>query len=98
MVSIRCKMAVKEVLKKLGLHFIIADMGEAEIMEDITAEQREQIRKDLFKSGLELVDDKKALLIERIKNVIAEMVHSLDELPKSNFSEYLSKSLGYEYT
>ena len=71
----RCKMAVKEELKKLGLHFIIVDMGVVDIMENITPEQREQIRIGFDKSGLELMDDKKAVLIERIKNAIIEMVH-----------------------
>ena len=78
MVSMRCKMAVKEELKKLGLHFILVDLGEVEIMESITAGQREQIRNNLHKSGLELMDDKKAVLIEKIKNVIMKIV--LDNL------------------
>jgi YesN/AraC family two-component response regulator len=98
MVSMRCKMVVKEELKKLGLHFIIVDMGVVDIMENITAEQREQIRNNLLKSGLELMDDKKAVLIEKIKNVIIEMVHYRDELPKINFSDYLSEKLTHDYT
>lgn len=97
MVSTRCKMLVKEELKKLGLHYIV-DMGEADIMEDITPEQREQIRAALLESGLELMDDKKAVLIEKIKKVIIEMVHFTDELPKVNFSEYLSEKLNHDYT
>jgi AraC-like DNA-binding protein len=97
MVSQRCKMVVKEELTKLGLHFIV-DMGSVDIMENITAEQREQIKINLLKSGLELMDDKKAVLIEKIKNVIIEMVHYSDELPKTNFSDYLSEKLNYDYT
>jgi len=98
MVSIRCKVVVKEELKKLGLHFIIADMGVVDVMENITAEQREHIRIGLSKSGLELIDDKKALLIETIKNVIIEMVHNSNESPRVNFSDYLSQKLGHDYT
>jgi len=97
MVSNRCKMLVKDELKKLGLHYIV-NMGEADIMEDITSEQREQIRIALRESGLELMDDKKAVLIERIKTVIIEMVHYTDELPKTNFSDYLSEKLNHDYT
>jgi len=97
MVSMRCKMAVKEELKKLGLHFIV-DMGVADIMENISAEQREQIRLGLLKSGLELMDDKKSVLIEKIKNVIIEMVHYSEEIPKVNFSDFLSQKLNYDYT
>lgn len=98
MVSIRCKMLVKEELKNLGLHYIAVDLGEVEIMENITAEQRATIKAALLKSGLELLDDKKAILIERIKAVIIEMIHYTDELPKINFSNYLSEKLQYDYT
>jgi YesN/AraC family two-component response regulator len=98
MVSIRCKMVVKAELKKLGLHFTTVDLGVVEIMENITQEQREQIKTDLLKSGLELMDDKRAILIEKIQNVIVEMVHYEDELTKVNFSDYLSEKLNYDYT
>lgn len=98
MVSARCKMAVKEELKKLGLHFIVVDLGEVEIMENISAEQREQLKASLLISGLELMDDKRAVLIEKIKNVIIEMVHHSDEMIKTNFSDYLSEKLKHDYT
>ena len=98
MVSIRCKMIVKDELKNLGLHFVNVNLGEVEIMEDITSLQREQFKTNLLKSGLEVMDDKKAVLIEKIKNVIIEMVHYTDELPKINFSVYLSDKLNYDYT
>jgi AraC-like DNA-binding protein len=98
MVSIRCKMMVKEALKKMGLHFIVVDLGEVEIMENITDEQRQELKTTLLKSGLELMDDKKAMLIERIKNVVIEMVHYADEIIKINFSDYLSEKLNYDYT
>lgn len=94
----RCKMLVKEELKKLGLHFILVDMGVVDIMENITSDQREQLRMALQKSGLELMDDKKAVLIEKIKNVIIDMIHYTDELLKVNFSDYLSEKLDYDYT
>lgn len=98
MVSLRCKMAVKAELNKLGLHYITVDLGEVEIMEDISPEQREKIKQGLLCSGLELMDDKKAILIEKIKNVIVEMVHYAEELPKVNFSDYISEKLNYDYT
>jgi AraC-like DNA-binding protein len=91
-------MLVKEELKKLGLHFILVDMGVVDVMENITLDQREQIRSALHKSGLELMDDKKAVLIEKIKNVIIELIHYTDELQKINFSDYLSEKLNYDYT
>lgn len=90
-------MMVKEVLNKLDLHFIV-DMGEVDIMEDITPEQRDHIREGLRQSGLELMEDKKAMLIEKIKKIIIEMIHYTDELPKTNFSDYLADKLNYDYT
>ena len=91
-------MVVKEELKKLGLHFIVVDLGEVEIMETISKEQREQLKSALVTSGLELMDDKRAVLIEKIKNVIIELVHHTDEMPKTNFSDFISKKLDHDYT
>lgn len=98
MVSTRCKMMVKEELKKLGLHFIVVDLGEVDIMENISTHTREQLKAALLNSGLELMDDKRAVLIEKIKNVIIEMVHYSDELPKVNYSDYISEKLNHDYT
>lgn len=98
MVSLRCKMMVKEELKKMGLHYITVDLGDVEITQNINAAQRAELKMALLKSGLELMDDQKAMLIERIKNVIIEMVHYADELPKTNFSDYLIEKLEYDYT
>lgn len=98
MVSNRCKMAVKEELKKLGLHFIVVDLGEVDVMENISGEQREQLKTALLVSGLELMDDKRAVLIEKIKNVITEMIHHSDEVPKVNYSDFIAEKLKYDYT
>lgn len=98
MVSNRCKMAVKDELKKLGLHFIVVDLGEVEIMENITFEKREMLKKGLLDSGLELMDDKKAILIERIKNIIIQMIHHSEEVVKVNFSDFLTEKLHHNYT
>ncbi|MEQ9307380.1 MAG: AraC family transcriptional regulator, partial [Marinoscillum sp.] len=82
MVSLRCKLMVKEELEKLGLHHVVLDLGMVEILEDITSEQRVILKENLLKSGLELLDDKRSILIDKIKNVIIEMIHYSDELPK----------------
>jgi AraC-like DNA-binding protein len=98
MVSNRCKMVVKEILHKLGLHFIMVDLGEIEIMETLTKAEIDELKTALMPTGLELMDDKKSLLIEKIKKVIIEMVHYSDEMIKTNFSDYLSEKLKYDYT
>ena len=98
MVSIRCKMVVKSELDKLGLHYSVVNLGEVNIYETITEEQRSILKAALLKTGLELMDDKKAMLVEKIKNIIIEMVHYLEEVPKTNFSDFLSLKLNYDYT
>ena len=97
MVSIRCKMIVRSELEKLGLHYSTVELGGVDIEENISAEQLEQLNITLKKSGLELMDDKKSILIEKIKNVVVEMVHYSDEELKTNFSDYLREKLHYNY-
>lgn len=98
MVSLRCKMMVKEELKKLGLKYVVIDLGTVEILEDITKKQHDLLKVNLLKSGLELLDDKRGILIEKIKNVITEMIHYSDEMPKANYSDYIAEKLNYDYT
>jgi AraC-like DNA-binding protein len=98
MVSLRCKMVVMEELKKVGLKYVIVDLGIVEILEDITRYQRDQLKESLLKSGLELLDDRRSILIEKIKNVIIEMIHYSDELPETNYSDYISSKLKLDYT
>jgi AraC-like DNA-binding protein len=98
MVSLRCKMIVMQELHKLGLKYVALDLGMVDILEDITEEQRVLLKRNLLKSGLELMDDKRAILIERIKTVIIEMIHYSDEIPTVNYSDYISEKLEYDYT
>lgn len=98
MVSNRCKIAVKEELKKLGLHYILVELGEVDIMESLSMEKRAILKANLLLSGLELMEDKKAMMIEKIKTIIIEMVHHSDEIIKINFSDYLSEKMNHDYT
>jgi len=97
MVSIRCKMFVKQELENLNLHYLIVELGEVEIEENISKETQQVLKAELLKSGFELMDDKRAMLIEKIKNLVVEMIHYSDDVPRTNFSEYLSKKLKYDY-
>ena len=97
MVSLRCKMIVKSELEKLGLHFTIVELGEVEIEEKLSVQKTAELQEALLKSGLELLEDKKSMLIEKIKNIIVEMIHYSDESPTHNFSAYLSEKLNYDY-
>ena len=98
MVCIRCKMVVKSELEKPGLRYTTVELGEAEIIENISSDQQDQLDISLRKSGLELMDDNKSMLIKKIKNIIVELVHYSDEQLKMNLSDYLSEKLNYDYT
>ena len=98
MVSARCKLAVKEQLKKLGLHFILVELGEVDIMEDISGSQMDLLKAALISIGFDLIDDRRSVLIEKIKHIIIDMVHNTDERIKTKFSNYLSEKLNHDYT
>ena len=91
-------MVVKAELEKLGLHYTTVELGEVEILESISKEQHDLFKEGLMKSGLELLDDKKSVLIQKIKNVIIELIHYSEEPLAINFSEYLAQKLDHNYT
>lgn len=98
MVCIRCQMIVKAELEELGLHYFDVKIGEADIIEKIRPEQLKRLDIALRKSGLHLMDDKRSILVEKIKSAIIELVHYSEEQIKMNLSEYLSEKLNYDYT
>jgi AraC-like DNA-binding protein len=91
-------MVVKSELEKLGVHFANIDLGEVVTKEELSDQQLERLRIGLKKSGLELMDDKKSILVEKIKAVIVELIHYNDEQIKINLSDYLSEKLKHNYT
>jgi YesN/AraC family two-component response regulator len=98
MVCIRCKMVVKSELEKLGLHYTRVELGEAEITESISPEQMHSLNTALKKTGLEIMDDNKTILVEKIKTIVIELVHYTDDQIKINLSDYLSEKLNHNYT
>lgn len=98
MVCTRCKMLVEAELGAMGIHNAIVSLGEVEIKDEVTITQHEHLRESLHKSGLEVMDDKRSMLIEKIRNVVIQLVHHSDEQLKMNFSVFLSDKLGYDYT
>jgi AraC-like DNA-binding protein len=98
MVSLRCKMLVKEELERLEIPFGVIDLGMVELLEEISIGQRNELKKNLLKFELKLHEDKKSILIEKIKNTILEMIQYADGCPTMNYSDYISKKLNYDYT
>ncbi len=97
MVSLRCKLLVKSEMEKLNIKFLTVELGEVVLLKPITNEKKEKLKIQLHKSGLEIMDDKKAMLLEKIKNIVVEMVHYSEEIPKVNFSTFLSEKLQIDY-
>lgn len=89
---------VKSELDNLGLSYTNIELGMIETKENLTDLQMQELKSNLAVSGLELLDDKKSILINKVKNLIIEMIHYSDEVPKINYSEYISEKLGYDYT
>ncbi|MGB3183522.1 MAG: helix-turn-helix domain-containing protein [Cyclobacteriaceae bacterium] len=98
MVSLRCKLMVEQELEKLGIEPAVVEPGTVRLLTDITPDQIELLKVNLLKIGLELLDDRKSILIEKIKNVVIELVHHSDKLPKVNYSDYISRKLDLDYT
>ncbi|HTF30371.1 MAG TPA: helix-turn-helix domain-containing protein [Flavitalea sp.] len=98
MVSLRCKLIVKSVLDNMSLHYSTVELGEVNINEDLTSFSQQELDLALRKFGLELMGDKKSILIEKIKNIIVEMIHYSEEPPVTNFSNYLTTLIPYDYT
>jgi len=91
-------MAVKSQLEKLGLHHTKVELGETEIMEELSTEQRDNLSISLKNIGLELLDDKKNIMVEKIKTLIIELVHYNEDQIRTNLSDYLSEKLDHNYT
>ncbi len=98
MVCIRCQMVVKAELEKLDVGYVNVKIGEVNTIKDVSKEQLQKLDIALRKSGLELMDDKKSILVEKIKSAVIELVHYTDDQIKTNLSDYLSEKLNYDYT
>ena len=98
MVCIRCQMVVKTELEKLGVRYVNVNIGEVNTIEDVPRDKLDQLDMALRKAGLMLMDDKKSILVEKIKGAVIELVHYTEEQINTNLSDYLSEKLNYDYT
>jgi AraC-like DNA-binding protein len=94
MVSLRCKLIVKEELKNLNIKYSISVHGAIIFLEAITEYRINELNHNLQKSGMVLLDEPNSLLIDKIINTIIEVIHYSEELPKLSFSEVISDKFG----
>ncbi len=97
MVSLRCKMLVKSELDKMGLAYKSIELGEVELVKKLSETNKIKLKGILHKSGLEIMDDKNEMLIEKIINIVIEMIHHSSEFPKVNFSIYIADKIQQDY-
>ncbi len=97
MQSSRCETIVRNELNKLGLPYNKIELGKVEVKGIIPEEYLKTLDIALKNSGLELIYSKEKLLINRIKETINQLVYLSDDLPKPNFSDYISKKVNYDY-
>ncbi|SDZ07919.1 AraC-type DNA-binding protein [Flavobacterium aquidurense] len=97
MVCGRCKMVVKSEFEKLGLQTISVELGEVELQDAITENQKKVLLQNLQVLGFDLIDDKKSKTIEKIKNLIVDLVHHKNNELKINLSDYLAQNLNQDY-
>lgn len=93
-----CKLVVKEALKELDIIPVKVDLGEIETKEDMTDDEKLKLNSKIKKAGLELLEKKQGVLIEKIRKVMIEYVYKSDEKPNVKFSVLLSEKLNHSYT
>lgn len=98
MESRRCKTLVKQEMDKLGLRNITVELGEVEFEGDISGQKLRLFDSALKNLGLEILVDKRTQLVEKIKNAVNQLVYLTDDLPKPNYSDYISEKVNLSYS
>ncbi len=93
-----CKLVVKEALEELNIQPVKVELGEIETKEKVSDEDKIKLNKKIKKVGLELLEKKQGILVEKIRQVIIDYVYNSDEKPNIKFSALLSKELNHSYT
>ena len=97
MVCNRCILVVQNELDKLGIEATNIKLGEIILKKDLTTAEREALENVLDPLGFQVIYDKKSRMIEKIKNVIIDLVHHQDNDAKPNLSDVLSDALHHDY-
>lgn len=97
MVSLRCKNLVKSKLDKLSIPYLAVELGYAEIANEVDESKLIKLNKELKTAGLEILDNHNAILIEKIKNIIIELVHHDESNLHLNLSDFIASQLNLDY-
>lgn len=98
MACLSCKVFVKDALQEMDIHTVKVELGEIETKEAVSDEEKQQLNKLIKKVGLELLESKQGVLIEKIRKIIVDYVYHSEEKEIINFSDLLSQKLNYSYS
>ncbi|WP_305673141.1 AraC family transcriptional regulator, partial [Algoriphagus sp.] len=98
MVSLRCEMIVQQELDRIGIPYLSVNLGFVETESSIPCNQMEELKESLKRVGLEILEDKKNILIDKIKLAINELIQSGEDATRVNYSDFISEKLDYDYT
>jgi transcriptional regulator GlxA family with amidase domain len=91
-------MFARSELDRIGLNAISIEPGEINVAGDLSDVQFDQLRQVLQKAGIELFENKRDILVQKIKSIILEIVYDKQELPVYNLSSHLAERLDHDYT
>jgi len=98
MVCIRCIMIVEDQLNKLGIGYQKVQLGEVSLYSNLTTDQYNQLNAAIKRYGLELIENRKRIIVEKVKNIIIDLIHNSNEALTIRFSDYLHRKMNYDYT
>ncbi len=93
-----CKVVVKAALEELDIAPVKVELGEIETKEDITDDEKKKLNSKIKKVGLELLEKKQGVLIEKIRNIVIDYVYKSEEKPNIKLSAIISEKLNHSYT
>jgi AraC-like DNA-binding protein len=91
-------MAVQSILDKLRMPYSAIELGWARLSVEPSAMQVQQLNRELKVYHLEILENKKEILVEQIKTLIIGMLHQTEASQGLRFSQYVSQALRYDYT
>lgn len=93
-----CKIFVRDSLEELGISLFKVELGEIETRYNLSDDEKEQLNSKIRTAGMELLEKKQGVLIEKIRKVMVDYVSNSENEPNVKFSDLLSKKLNHNYT
>lgn len=97
-INLAAKVILQETLDKLGIQYEMNGMGEVHIDGSIEPEKYKALQSNLKKYGIEIINNPKNALVQRIKEVIIDLVYSDSKLPDSKISAYIADKMNLSYS